>query len=32
MLVRRPIDANQLTLNVAQGDVVAMDGLAADGS
>jgi hypothetical protein len=31
MLVRRPIDASQLTLNVAQGEAVAVDGLAAHG-
>jgi hypothetical protein len=31
MLVRRPIDASQLTLNVAQGEVVAVGGLAANG-
>jgi hypothetical protein len=31
MLVRRPIDASQLTLNVVQGEVVAVDGLAAHG-
>ena len=31
MLVRRPIDASQLTLNVAQGEVGAVGGLAANG-
>jgi hypothetical protein len=31
MLVRRPIDASQLTFNVAQGEVGAVDGLAANG-
>jgi hypothetical protein len=31
MLVRRPIDASQLILNVAQGEVVAVNGLVSDG-